>query len=66
MHSGGFLKLPVEFYYPILMQVLNKQPTQEKIRSNLAVEAPFEIPKIVLCKKAFFDNYENLKSNADC
>ena len=54
MHSGGFLKLPVEFYYPILMQVINKQPKQVKIRAHLAVEAPFEIPEIVFVKKSSF------------
>ena len=30
MHSGGFLKLPVQFYYPILMQIINKQPKRKK------------------------------------
>lgn len=54
MHSGGFLKLPVEFYYSILMQVINKQPKQVKIRANLAVETPFEIPEIVFVKKFSF------------
>ena len=30
MHSGGFLNLPVQFYHPILMQIINKQPETKK------------------------------------